>query len=78
MAKDRPELAPERLEKAASSLNPAERAVLFLCAREGLSNGEVADRLGITAGAAERLLASALRKLDRALERQRQPWWRFW
>jgi RNA polymerase sigma factor (sigma-70 family) len=78
MPSDRSELTPERLEKAVRSLRAIEREVLFLSARERLSNQEVAERLGITSEAAERLLAKALRKLDRALERQKQPWWRFW
>jgi len=78
MAKDRQELAPERLEKAASSLRPLEREVLILSAREQLSNTEIAERLGISPEEAERLLAGALRRLDRALERPARPWWRFW
>ena len=78
MASDRPSNALERLEKAASRLRPIERQVLVLSARERLSNGEIAARLGITAEAVERLLARALSRLDRALERQERPWWRFW
>ena len=78
MARDRPSVPLDHLEKAASSLRPIEREVLVLSARERLSNGEIAARLGITAQAAERLVARALCKLDRALERQERPWWRFW
>ena len=78
MASGRPSVTPERLEKAAAGLRPIEREVLMLSARERLSNEEIAARLGITAEAAERLLAKALCKLDRALERQERPWWRFW
>ena len=78
MARDRPPMTLERLEKAASSLRPIEREVLVLSARERLSNDEIAARLGITAQAAERLLARALCRLDRALEQQERPWWRFW
>ena len=78
MANDRPEPTPERLEKAARRLRSSEREVLILSARERLSIGEIAMRLGISAGAAERLLARALRRLDRAIERQDRPWWRFW
>ena len=78
MANDRPELSPERLEKAAKNLRPLEREVLILSAREQLSNAEIAQRLGLSADAAERLLGRALRRLDRALERQERSWWRFW
>lgn len=78
MVRDRPSMTLERLEKAASSLRPIEREVLSLSARERLSNGEIAARLSITSEAAERLLARALCRLDRALERQERPWWRFW
>ena len=78
MARDRPPMTLERLEKAASSLRPIEREVLVLSARERLSNDEIAARLGITREAAERLLVTALCRLDRTLEQQVRPWWRFW
>lgn len=60
------------------SLRPSEREVLLLCARDKLRTDQIAVRLGISPRSAERLLAKALRKLDRALERQNRPWWRFW
>ena len=78
MASDRPPVTVERLERAASTLLPIEREVLLLSARERLSNGEMAVRLGMTTQAVERLLARAISKLDRAIERQERPWWRFW
>lgn len=71
-------MSPKRLEEAASRLQPLERDVLALSAGEGLRNDEIAARLGISAAAAERLLSRALVALDRALERQERPWWRFW
>lgn len=76
MARDRRPLTLERLERAAAGLRPIEREVLVFSARERLSNDEIAARLGITAEAAERLLARALCRLDRGLERQRRTWWR--
>ena len=78
MATDRPAVTNERLERAASRLTAREREVLVLSAREHLSNAQIAERLGITTEAAERLLADALCKLDRMIERQERPWWRFW
>ena len=78
MASDRPPVSVERLERAASTLLPIEREVLLLSARERLSNGEMAVRLGMTTQAVERLLARAISKLDRAIERQERPWWKFW
>ncbi len=78
MARDRPPLPLDRLERAAASLGPMEREVLILSAREGLSNAEIGQRLGITSRKVERLLANALCTLDRALERQERPWWKLW
>jgi RNA polymerase sigma factor (sigma-70 family) len=78
MARDRPTATPERLEKAAACLCALEREVLILSAGERLSNEEIAERLGVSTEAAERLLAKALRKLDRAIERLERPWWKFW
>jgi len=68
----------ERLAKAIRRLRPHERAVLLLSARERLSNDEIASRLGIKPEAAASRLAVALRKLDRALQREARPWWRLW
>ncbi len=78
MTSDRPKVTPERIERAAKSLRPIEREVLVLSARERLSNDEIALRLGIEPRAAQRLLAKALVRLDRALARQERPWWRLW
>jgi RNA polymerase sigma factor (sigma-70 family) len=78
MARDRPSVPLDRLDQAVSRLSPIEREVLRLSAREGLSNREIASRLDISAEAAERLLARALCRLDRELERLERPWWRFW
>ena len=78
MRRDRSAVALDRLERAASSLSPIEREVLVLSACERLSIDQIAARLGIAPQAAERLLARAICRLDRALERQERPWWRFW
>jgi DNA-directed RNA polymerase specialized sigma24 family protein len=59
----------EQLEAAAMHLRRNERAVLELAARGRLTNAAIAERLGIPVHVTERLLARALRKLDRALER---------
>jgi DNA-directed RNA polymerase specialized sigma24 family protein len=73
-----PSIDPGRLRRAASTLGRRELQVLILSAAEGLRNEQIAARLGIAPRSAERLLARALCKLDRALERQDRPWWRFW
>ncbi len=67
-----------RVERAATSLPPLEREVLVLSAGHGLNNRDIAARLGISERRAERLLARALRKFDRALHEPSRPWWRFW
>ena len=66
-----------RVERAAAALSSLERQVLVLSAGHGLRNDEIAARLGLGERRAERILARALRKFDRALE-DRSSWWRFW
>ena len=87
MAQDYSPLPLEQLEKAAECLRPIERKVLVLSARERLSNRAIAARLGITPRKAERILARAICKLTRAIDRQgrkvrrqqeHRPWWQLW
>lgn len=68
----------ERLEQAAARLSPLERDVLVLSAGHGLRNDEIAARLGLSERRAERVLARALRKFDRALRTEDTSWWKFW
>ena len=67
----------ERVERAAAALSSLERQVLVLSAGHGFRNDEIAARLGLSERRAERILARALRKFDRAME-DRSPWWRLW
>ena len=69
MSRERPLPTAEQLEAAALRLRRNERDVLELATHGHLSNAAIAGRLGIPVHVAERLLARALRKLDRALER---------
>jgi len=78
MAKTPYELEPDRLARAISKLRPIEREVLLLSAREGLSTDRIAARLMLPPEAVKRHLADALCNLDRAVERDARPWWRFW
>lgn len=59
---------PDRLRKAMSELRAIEREVLFLSAADGLTNRSIGELLGISAATVERILADAVRKLDRALD----------
>jgi RNA polymerase sigma factor (sigma-70 family) len=68
----------ERVRRAAAALSPIEREVLVLSAGHGLRCCEIAARLGISERRAERLLARALRKFDRAMNEPRRSWWRRW
>ena len=68
----------ECVARAAAALSALEREILVLSAGHGLRNAEIAARLGVTERRVERLLAKALRKFARALERQEQRWWSFW
>ena len=73
-----PEVAEiERVERAAAALSPLEREILTLSAGHGPPNADVGARLGLSVRRVERLLARALRKFDRAMERPPRRWWRF-
>jgi len=76
---DPPDLAEvRRVERAAASLSPLERDVLALSAGHGLRNAGIAAALGISERRAERVLARAVRKFDRAMEQRPRRWWRLW
>ncbi len=68
----------ERLAAAIARLDPPERDVYVLGAVEGLSNDEIASRLGLPLTEVERLLADALCGLDRELSDSDRPRWRLW
>lgn len=70
MNQDPGEVPADLLAKAISALKPLEREALLLSATFDLTNEEVAATLGIRERAAERLLAEALRKVDRFMERR--------
>ena len=84
MAQDRPPLGLEQIEQAAQCLRPMEREVLVLSARERLSSRAIGERLGMTPRKVEHVLARAIFKLTRAIDRQeraqrrKQAWRRFW
>jgi DNA-directed RNA polymerase specialized sigma24 family protein len=68
----------DRLERAALKLRPIELEVLLLSAQDRLPNHQIAARLGITTDAAEGHLADALYHLNRNMDREERPWWKFW
>jgi DNA-directed RNA polymerase specialized sigma24 family protein len=78
MANEHAPVEADRFERAVHRLSRREREVLVLSASKGLGLKAVAARLGLSAAEAEKLLAAALCKLDRALQREERPWWRFW
>ncbi|HTU12133.1 MAG TPA: sigma factor-like helix-turn-helix DNA-binding protein [Allosphingosinicella sp.] len=78
MANDRAPVDAGRLARAAACLRPDEREALALHAQGDLSSKEIAAALGMSEAALEPLVARALLKLDRALDRLDRPWWRFW
>ncbi|OYW46423.1 MAG: hypothetical protein B7Z08_01040 [Sphingomonadales bacterium 32-68-7] len=69
-----PQCEPTRDEvaRALRALRPIERDILSLAARGRLTNEAIACRLGMPLRTVERHLARALRRLDRAIERQRE------
>ena len=73
-----PETEELRLRRASAKLDPRTREVFLLHRSEGLSYGEIAERLGISPEAVERHIADALYDLAKRMERYERPWWRFW
>ena len=67
-----------RLRRALAKLDPRTRELFLLHRTEGLSYGEIAERLGIPHEAVERHVADALYRLAVRMERYERPWWRFW
>lgn len=67
----------DRVRRAAEKLEPLEHDVLAMSAGRGLLMGEIASLLGISERRVEQLLARALYKFDRALERQGRASWHF-
>lgn len=67
-----------RVERASACLSRLEREVLALSAGLGLGNSEIARRLAIGERRAERILARALLKFDRAMDNRAKSWWRLW
>lgn len=65
------------IERAARNLSALEREVLILSANDGLDNAMIAVRLELSQRRVEQVLAAALEKFDRSLDRPK-PWWRFW
>ncbi len=57
----------EALSEALAALPLIEREVYLLSARDGLALADVAQRLGISSGEAERALATAIVAIDRQL-----------
>ena len=68
----------EAFARALERLSGTDREILRLRAAEKLSDEEVALRLNLPREVVERRLASALKRLDRSIERGNQPWWMFW
>lgn len=77
MSKRQQAMRAERLAAALLRIDPREREVYRLGAVEGLSNQEIASRLGLTLAEVERRLAGALLALDRELSATDRRWWRF-
>lgn len=68
----------DRIERAALKLRPLELEVLLLSAQDRLPNRVIAARLELSTRAVERILARAVYRLGRFMEREERPWWKFW
>ena len=67
-----------KLDKAFARLPQKHQEIILLARVEKLSYPEMGIRLGLNVKQVEHRLALAIAALDRALEQQGRPWWRFW
>jgi RNA polymerase sigma-70 factor (ECF subfamily) len=52
---------------------------IFMAHRlDGMAYHEIARRTGLTVRQVERHMARAIADLDRGLDREPRPWWKFW
>jgi len=68
----------EQLERAFESMRPEHREMILLARVERRTFPEMGIRLGLNVRQVEHRLALAIAALDRAMEQQERPWWRFW
>jgi RNA polymerase sigma factor (sigma-70 family) len=67
-----------QLETAFRSLKPKHQRLILMRRLDGLSYAEIAERLGTSIAQVERRMAQAILALDRAMDNENRPWWRFW
>ena len=67
-----------QLETAFRTLKPKHQRLILRRRVEGLSYAEIAERLDTSVDQIERRMAQAILALDRAMDDEDRPWWRFW
>jgi RNA polymerase sigma-70 factor (ECF subfamily) len=67
-----------QLESAFRSLKPKHQRLILMRRVDGLSYAEIAEQLGTSVAQVERRMAQAILALDRAMDDEERPWWRFW
>jgi RNA polymerase sigma-70 factor (ECF subfamily) len=67
-----------QLEAAFCSLKPKHQRLILMRRVDGLSYTEIAERLDTSVAQVERRMAQAILALDRAMDDEKRPWWRFW
>lgn len=67
-----------KLERAFATLKPKHQRLILMRRVDGLSYAEIAERLSTSVEQVERRMAQAILALDRAMDDEERPWWRFW
>ena len=68
----------ERLETIMLRLPPLTREIFMAHRLDDMPYEEIARRTGLTVSQVERHITQAIIELDRGLQSEPQPWWKFW
>ena len=67
-----------RMEAALDRMPKATRDIFLANRLRGMSYQEIAERTGLSVRQVERHMARAIAMIDRCIDGDERPWWKFW